>query len=80
MQLLSCTGHQHLGYIDRLTRCKGDPSDSSILPFALAGSLGWCYCGNSCLVEGGRYFVDVVQRKEGEYQTGTDRKAKNYNE
>ena len=44
--------------------------DSSVLPLALAGSLGRCYWRNSCLVQGSRYFVDVVQGKKGEYQAG----------
>lgn len=57
-----------------LTRCKWDPTDSSVLPFALAGSLGWRYCGNSCLVESGRDFVDVEQGEEREYQAGIERK------
>lgn len=42
----------------------------SVLPFAFAGSFGRCYRGNSGLVEGGRYFVNVVDGEEREYQTG----------
>lgn len=69
-----CTGCQHI-----VTGCKWDPTDSSVLPFALAGSFGWRYCGNGCLVESGRYFVDVVQCEEGKYQAETERKAKQMN-
>lgn len=50
---------------------------SSVLPFALAGGLGWCYCGDGSLIEGSRHFVDVVQSQEGENQTGKGKKAKN---
>ena len=57
-----------------MTGCKWDTADSSVLPFALAGSFGWRYRGNSCLVESGRDFVDVEQGEEREYQAGTERK------
>lgn len=50
---------------------------SSVLPFALAGSLCWCYCGDGGLIEGSRHFVDVVQSQEGENQTGKGKKARN---
>lgn len=44
--------------------------DALILLFALGGGFGWCCCRDGSLIEGGRYFVDVIQCKEGEYQTG----------
>lgn len=75
-QLPCCCGHEHLGNIDWLTGWKWDPTDELILPFAFAGSLGRCDCRNSSLVESCRYFVDVVQCEEGEYQAGTEREKR----
>lgn len=46
----------------------GIPMGLSILPFAFAGWLCWSYWGSSCLIEGCRHFVNVVQSKEGKYQ------------
>lgn len=45
----------------------------SVLPFALAGSLGGCDCWDGSLVEGSRYFVDVVEGQDGENKTGRDK-------
>lgn len=56
--------------------------DSSVLPFALAGGLGWRYRGNGSLVQGGGHFVDVVQSEEGENQAewkeGQSRRVKRH--
>lgn len=71
--MLCCNGHQHL---DNVYWFKCNPS---VLPLALAGSLGWRNCRNSCLVEGGRDFVDVVQGEEGENEAAQkQRKSKVY--
>lgn len=43
---------------------------SSVLPFALAGRLGGRNCWDGSLVEGSRYFVDVVQGQYWENKTG----------
>lgn len=45
----------------------------SVLPFALAGSLGGCDRWDGSLVEGSRYFVDVVEGQDGENKTGRDK-------
>lgn len=52
---------------------------SLVLPFALAASFGWCYYRNSCLVEGSRHFVDVVQGKEGKDEAEQEKRKKYFN-
>lgn len=49
---------------------------SLVLPFALAASFGWCYYRNSCLVEGSRHFVDVVQGKEGKDEAEQEKRKR----
>lgn len=41
----------------------------SVLPLALIGRFGGCNCWDGSLVEGSRYFVDVVQGQYGENKT-----------
>lgn len=55
---------------DWMTVWKFDLTSDLVLFLALAGSLGWHYRGNGCLVQSSRHFVDVVEGEQREYQTG----------